>query len=265
MSDETQHTPSNTSGFDINQVIETAKQVIVNPVAFYRSMPQTGGLANPIIFVAVMAFATAVIGFVLSLIGLGGFNRFGGGFSIFGLVLLPIGAIIGSFIGAAILFVIWKLMGSDKDFEVAYRCLAFSCALLPIATVIQVIPYLGGAIQTLWGVFLMYIASLEVHKLKAQTAQIVFGILAFILVVSGFQSERTARKWSSYADRISAETQRNLKEGSLGKAIESMQDVENMTPEEAGEQMGEFLKGLEDFAKGLEQSLDESETEVEPE
>jgi len=29
--------------FDINQIIDTTKAVISNPVAFYRSMPQTGG------------------------------------------------------------------------------------------------------------------------------------------------------------------------------------------------------------------------------
>ncbi len=241
--------------FDINQIIDTTKAVISNPVAFYRSMPQTGGYENPVVFVAVMAFAFAAISFVLSIIGLGG------GFFL-GLILMPVAAVIGSFIGGGILFVIWKLMGSEKEYEVAYRCVAFSFAIMPVIAVVQIIPYLGGIIQTLWASLLMYVASIEVHKLKAQTAQIVFGILAFILVVAGVKSEHTTRKWESYAERLSEQTKKSLNEGSIGKALESFENAEDLTPEEAGKQLGEFMKGLEDFAKGLEESVEETEQEA---
>jgi uncharacterized membrane protein YdjX (TVP38/TMEM64 family) len=36
------------------------------------------------------------------------------------IIFMPIAVAIGSFIGAAILFVIWKLMGSQEDYETAY-------------------------------------------------------------------------------------------------------------------------------------------------
>ena len=41
---------SQATNFDFGTVIDDAKKVITDPIAFYRSMPTTGGYANPLIF-----------------------------------------------------------------------------------------------------------------------------------------------------------------------------------------------------------------------
>ena len=41
----------------------------------------------------------------------------------------------------------------------------------------------------------------------------------------------------------------------LPGAFKNLENLENMTPEEAGKAAGEFLKGLEGFSKGLEESI----------
>lgn len=175
------------------------------------------------------------------------------------LILVPIFAVIGSFIGGAILYVIWKLIGSEKNFETAYRCVAYSFAIGPIIAVISIIPYVAGIIKSLWGFFLLYAASIEVHKLKEATAKIVFGVLAAIVVITGITTERATRKWVNWAEEV----EKSYEDGSIGEAVKELENMGEMTPEEAGRKMGEFLKGMEEFSKGLEDSVKEAEEKPE--
>lgn len=260
-SDQTESAAMKNDAFDLGTVISDAKKVIFDPVGFYKSMPTTGGYANPLIFFVVMIAATVVIGFVLNLIGLVKFNAIiGGGIGFSMLFIVPIVGVIGSFIAAGIMFIIWKLMGSEKDYETAYRCVAYSSAIAPVIAVISLIPYLAGLVKALWGGFLIYTASVEVHKIKSQTAVIVIGILTALNVLMGFGSERTARhlqgKFKGY-EKAAEEFEKSYKSGSIGAAAKQLENMDEMTPEEAGKQMGEFLKGLEAFSEGLEESVKE--------
>jgi len=249
--------------FDFGTVIEEAKRVIFDPVGFYKSMPITGGYANPIIFLVVMVAATMLIGFVLNLIGLVKFNAIAGGaISISMLIVGPIVGVIASFIVAGVMFVIWKLMGSERDYEAAYRCVAYSTAIAPVIAIISLIPYLAGLIKALWTGFLIYTASIEVHKIKSQTAMIVIGILTALNVIIGFGAERATRHIQGELkgfEKAAQEFEKSYKSGSIGEAAKNLEKMGEMTPEEAGKQMGEFLKGLEKFSEGLEESVKESE------
>ena len=138
-------------------------------------------------------------------------------------------------------------MGSDKDYEVAYRCVAYSMAVAPIIVLISIIPYLAGIVRTLWGCFLLYTASTEVHAIKVQTAKVVFGIFAIIGLLSGISSEHTARKWQGKFETA-------INESNIEGRFKNLENMQDLTPEEAGQKAGEFLKGLQEFSKGLEES-----------
>ena len=125
---------------------------------------------------------------------------------------------------------------------------------------ISFIPYIAGIIQKIWGAILMIIASTEVHKLKDATAKVVFGILAVIGILFGISSEKIARDMSSQAENwseLAEEIGKSYEEGSLGDAAKKLENLDEMTPEEAGKQVGELLKGLEKFSKGLEEGAKE--------
>jgi len=77
--------------------------------------------------------------------------------------------------------------------------------------------------------YLLVIASTKVHRISQQTASVVFGIIGLVLIVTNLSSEMAARQMASNFDGM---------EGQLEK-------LEEMTPEEAGEAVGKFLKGLE--------------------
>ena len=167
---------------DFAKMTDDAIKVITDPKVFYASMPQKGGFQTPLIFALIMALAAAAITFVLAVLNMGSMSRLGFG-AISAFVVYPIGIVLFTFIAGAIMYVIWRLMGSDKDYETAVRCVAFSTAILPVAAAATVLPIIGNVIQGAWACLLMYMASITVHSRKEETSQIVFGILAVILVI----------------------------------------------------------------------------------
>ena len=85
--------------FDIGTVIGQAIKVITNPLGFYRNMSKSGGYSEPVIFLLVMAVTSGLVTALLALINMLPVPA-GAGFGM--IIILPIAALIGSFVGAAI-------------------------------------------------------------------------------------------------------------------------------------------------------------------
>jgi hypothetical protein len=228
----TEQTPSGNAPID--SIIANAKQVITDPASFFAGMPKSGGFAEPVMFVAAMAVATGLVGIVLALLGLGGAPTFGA--AVLAAILLPVFGTIFSFVGAAILFVVWKVIGSGENYETAYRCGAYMTAISPITTLLGVIPMLGALIALGWALYLAVQASERVHGIAAQKAWLAFGIVFGLMGLMSISAERTARQLE---DRMQTMT-------------DQLEGVEDMSPEEAGRAVGDFLKGLQ-------KSVDESD------
>jgi hypothetical protein len=217
------------SRFDLGKVIADGKAVLAAPQAFYRTMPHDGGFAEPLIYIVVMAAIAGLLMAVLALFGLGGFADMGGaGFA--ALVTMPIGAVIGSFIAAAVLFIIWKLMGAEFGYETAYRCGAYAAAIYPVNALLSVLPYIGSLVGIAWLCWLMVEASVAVFGRERGASIVAFGILGILLGVSSLSSE--------YASRQVAENMRSIES--------TFEGFEDLPPEEAGRRIGEFLKGMEE-------------------
>jgi len=197
-------------GIDLGTIPQTAIRVLTAPSAFFKEMPKRGGFIEPLIFVVVMGIVSGLIQAVLGIIGL----RFVAGMSmaLASVILVPIVVAIGSFIGAGILFVIWRLMGSQESYETAYRCGAYVSALTPITTILGIIPYIGSPIGIVLGTFFIVIASIEVHNIPSQKAWLVFGIIGAILVIFSLSSEFAARRLAREAIKFQREWGEKAKE-----------------------------------------------------
>jgi len=211
----------------VTGILNTMKEVITTPAEFFRKMPKSGGFVDPIIFVVGISVIVGVINLILSIVGLGFAASFG--MAILYIVIIPVFAVIFGFVGAAIIFIIWKIMGSQESFETAYRCGAYASAITPVTIIIAIVPYLGSVIGMVWMTYLMVSASIEVHGIKAKIAWIVFGILFGLFLLMNLSATYSARHFSSELEGWN----------------HSQKELENMTPEEKGKAVGEFLKGMQ--------------------
>jgi len=221
----------NAQNEQIQKIKKTVFEVITNPAGFFQDMPVTGGFADPLIFLAAMGIVSGIIQAVLSIVGFGFKVSFF--MALASIIFVSVMVVIFSFIGAGIFFVIWKLMGSEQSFETAYRCVAYAAAISPVTTIIGIIPYLGALIGMLWMMFLMVVVTEKVHKLESQKAWIVFGVVFGLFILLNINSQYMARKAQKEMKRFN----------------QQMEQVEDMTPEEAGKAMGEFFKGFNQGAQ----------------
>ena len=222
-------------GFDLGTVIDDAKRVVLDPAGFYGRMSRSGGYAEPLIFTIVLGVIAGIVAGAGSVL-FGGF-RIGMGLGLGAIIALPIMAIIFSFVGGAVMFVIWKLMGSSEGFHVAWRCVAYSFGAWPLMMLAQWVPYLGSLVAAALFYWLMFHASVQVHGIAESRSRLVIGVLAGVLFLMNLSSERSARIMDERMEQFGQQ---------MGSQLDNL---ENMSPEEAGEAVGQFLKGLENATK----------------
>jgi hypothetical protein len=166
--------------------IETWKEVIQRPSDFYRKMPTTGGYAEPLTFAAISYiiywFLTALFnrGMIGSMYGYSG-ARLGFSIAILTAILALIMSIISIFIGAAILFVIYKVLGGSGTYEGTVRFVSYATAIM----VVVWIPLIGW-IFGLYEIYLYIVGGMVVHEVsmvKSAIAVLLPTVIVILLAV----------------------------------------------------------------------------------
>ena len=179
----------------INNFIETWKQVITSPSKFYENMPTDEGYEAPLKFAITNIMVFGIITGIFRILWDSFILLFSGeDFSIivmgiigvillYGfifIILLPIFSIIGLFIGGAILFILFKIVGGTGTYEGTVRIISYSSAVNLIAW----IPILGWLIG-LYQLVLNIIGGKFVHNLTtARSAIAVLIPVAIVLLIT---------------------------------------------------------------------------------
>jgi len=201
-------------------------------------MPRSGGFADPLLFVVAMALTSSLVAVPLWLLGIGPYAVFPGLLAAF--VVAPLLTGVFSFVGAAILFAVWRMMGSRQSYETAYRCAAYMSAISPLAAPLGAIPYVGTLIMAGWSLVLIVVASERVHDIDRRKATTVFGPIVLVLLLMSLSAQHVGRG-------IQARTEATTKQ---------LEKIGGMSPEEAGKAVGELLKGLQGTEKD-EKTIDQ--------
>lgn len=173
-------------------MLNTFIAVLREPAKFFSGMPQTGGIGHPLSFMVVMG---VISGSVRALLGLSGLlPGMGIAMALGAIILAPIFITIFGFIGTAILFIIWKILGSERDFETAYRCVAYGSAISPVTQVLMAIPYLGVLLALAWWTLILVQASTKVHRIRQGVATTVFVIFAVLMAGFSIRAQFAARR-----------------------------------------------------------------------
>ena len=210
------HVPSGTSetASPLEDVLPTAIEVLGDPRGFYSSMPREGGYEAPGIFAGVMLIA---YGAVLALFSLVHLQIVG---VLVSLVLMPIFAAIGLAIGAAIVLFLSRALGGDATFESSFRIVAYSSALMPLQAIAMAIPYVPILVQA-YGLYIIIVAVIAVHKVDEQRAWTVLGSIGAFLLVLSLLGTLTARRMAPRIDRLGHDLEKSADQ--LNRATDRFQ------------------------------------------
>lgn len=169
-----------------------------------------------------------------------------------GIIIAPILGLIISFIAAGILFIIWKIMGSQENYETAYRCAAYSSGIIPVTSVLGFIPYLGSVAGLLWGFYLIITASIEVHKIKSSLVWTVWGIIAALFIILSLSVQYAARKFSGEWMEKAKEMEKSARD--MEEAAKKMQESLSNMPQ-GGQMTKEQQKQMEEAMKKMQEEM----------
>ncbi|THT97598.1 hypothetical protein E9531_15805 [Lampropedia puyangensis] len=174
------------SPFDLKRIAQLALYVVVRPVEYFRTMPRQGSLMEPLAFAIVLAIVVTLISAMLTWVG-GALGLIPAqvGINLLDLLVFVPGMIVSaSVIGAAILLLVWKVLGSQWGYGVAFRCTVATLAVSPITTVFALIPVVGLWVNVIWTMYLLVVASTEVHGISRKKAVIAFTVMGGLIAAS---------------------------------------------------------------------------------
>jgi hypothetical protein len=136
-----------------------------------------------LIFAIICYEVSAILGGLLSLVGVSMGDTQGFGSFLIGIILAPIGAAIGLFIGAGILHLLVMLIVGSRNagYEGTFRVGAYSA----VTTLVSWIPIIGW-IASLYGIYLAIVGIREVHNTttgKAVVVVLIPAVVVFLLVL----------------------------------------------------------------------------------
>ncbi len=213
--------PPPPQGSPLEDILPTAIEVVTDPRAFFAAMPRDGGYEAPGIFAGAMLVAYGVIFGLYSLLRLHFFGL------IAALIFVPLLGAIGLAIGTAIVLFLSRALKGEATFESSFRIMAYSAALLPIAAVAALVPYLPILVQA-YGIYIFIVAVVAVHKVEEQRAWTVLGGIGAAIIVLALLSTFTARRVAPKLDRLGHELERSAEQ--LKRAAEEMRRQQTPHP-----------------------------------
>jgi hypothetical protein len=162
----------------VQSFISTVQRVVLQPVDFFRGILRQGDFINPLIFAIICYEVAAILGGLLSLVGIGADQGFGG--FIGSIILAPIFAAIGLFIFSGILHLLVMLIVGSRNsgFEATLRVLAYSA----VTSLVSWIPFIGW-ILSLYGIYLGIVGIREMHNTTTGKAALVVLIPAAVVLL----------------------------------------------------------------------------------
>ncbi len=162
-----------TEGF-FGGLLKTLKGALFSPAEFFKKMAVTGGLADPILYALIVGMVGVIFSYLWQILFQGAVQSYlpvemksMPGYNIFqtlGLavvaVAMPFIIILGLFIWSGILHLFLTMVkGAKAGFEATFRVVSYSYS----TNILNVIPFCGGIIASVWSIVLAVIGLREAH------------------------------------------------------------------------------------------------------
>ena len=178
----------------LSGLFSTLKEVLFRPSGFFKKMPVTGGLTDPLLYALITGMAGLIFSYFWQILMQGamqnlmipgmkaapGQNMFGGVVMAVVAFLSPFLIILGLFISSGILHVCLMLVrGARSGFEATFRVSAYGYS----AYIFLIIPFCGSLISVVWAVVLAIVGLREAHETTGGKAA--FAVFLPVVVCCG--------------------------------------------------------------------------------
>jgi hypothetical protein len=162
----------------VQSFINAVRSVVTAPVDFFRGIRRQGDFVNPLLFAIICYEVSAILSGLLGLVGVGASRGFGS--FLVALIIAPIAATLGLFIGAGIVhLLVMLIVGSgNAGYEGTFRVSAYSS----VTSLVSWIPIIG-LIASLYGVYLAIVGIREVHSTTTGRAALVVLIPVIVVIL----------------------------------------------------------------------------------
>lgn len=195
---------------DINKLVAESRETLLNPRNYFPSMSLAGGFAEPVIKAAVYGTVAGIFALIWSIAGLsvvGGGVLAGSAVGIMALIWSIIGAIVGVFIGGALMLLVSLICGGNQDYEANVRATASLMVLYPVNAFLSflygvnlTLGGLVGLLVSLYSIYLLYLAVTLALKGSESSARIVAIVLVIISVAGFFGSRKATNSFQDISD-----------------------------------------------------------------
>ena len=167
-------------GISFKNILNWALVLLKSPTKFFSQLPKAGGYGTPVVYALFWFFLATGVEIVIS-----HFRqpvKVGWAMELAWLFLGPLLLVGVGFIGAAIFFVIWHLMGSKENYQTAFRCWAFTTPVSLASAILSLVPFLN-LLAFLYATYLLVMASIYTHGIPSRRSWTVWGIFCGVLLV----------------------------------------------------------------------------------
>jgi len=179
------------SGRYVSDWWQTTVDSLLSPIQTFQSAQTTGGYGKPLAFLAIGATLGGIMSMLIQSVAMAATDAGNsGGMELLvkipmtlvcGIILMPIFAVIGGFIGGGILHLCLMLLGGAKEgFETTMRAYCYTGGA---TQTLGVVPVLGSLAAIVWFPVVLAIALKEMHK--TEYWKVIIAILIPIILCCG--------------------------------------------------------------------------------
>jgi hypothetical protein len=179
----------------LKALVQTWKEVLLNPATTFSHMKTTGGFTSPLLFNAVMVIVWAVFMLIYHFVFAGSFAAIAGSSQTDSSTAAALGvgtsavSVIAIFTVAIPLIIAWNFViagithlclslfkGTSKSYEATYRVITYSYS----AWIFSILPCIGGILAYVWALFCTIVGLSKVHGTEGWRAAV--GVLLPVFV-----------------------------------------------------------------------------------
>jgi len=171
------------SDLSFKNLFQWAVLLVKSPKQFFTNLTKTGGYGVPMVYALFWLFLGSMVEFGVSKIrpAAEGAPDFPLVMELVLLLLAPFLLLLMGFIGAAVLFVLWHLMGSPNNYRAAFRCWAMMAPVSVFSALLGIYQPLS-LLAFLYGTFLLINASKAYHGISTKKSCWVWGSIAVVVL-----------------------------------------------------------------------------------